>query len=210
MDRHTDTKLHPYSVPEAYNHCAKLELWTTPQSYAQRGEWNKAPPIPLNIHPSRLVLGPMQVSSLTEVEIKHHLVKSNILSKWGYEQKKLDTFSHIVWSYGQPMVPQSHLPICRWKHKGKNKRNIIAIGQKHTQHKINKYICFCPIDAIHYSITLHIPHTKFLSYTFWHFTKTTHSLKPNVSVKILLHTVGKVLNEHFPTKYWGNGHKGCK
>ena len=50
--------------------------------------------------------------------------------------------------------------------KAKVKEIFIAIGQKHTQHRINKYFYFCPIATIHYAFIPHLAHTKLLSATF--------------------------------------------
>ena len=51
-------------------------------------------PISLQMHPSHSVLGPIQVYNVANVQMKHHLVKLNILYKLGIEHKRLGTFSH--------------------------------------------------------------------------------------------------------------------
>ena len=121
---------------------------------------------------------------------------------------RVDTFSHIMTMF-LLATHKCHSHICPFEDDNLKikKRNIVAIGQKHTQHEINKYTSFCPIDTICNAITLHLPHTKFLSSTFCHFSMTKTPPKTHCKHKSLLHIVENP-TQTLPHLILRKGHKG--
>ena len=59
-------------------------------------EWDKTPPVSIQMHSSHSALWPVQVFNLANMQIKCYLVKLNILYRLGIEHKRLDAFSNIV------------------------------------------------------------------------------------------------------------------